>query len=48
VTLAELGVDRALALIAASLGFTATTVEGMLAEFDAARLPRTAWTYQPG
>jgi glutamyl-tRNA synthetase len=48
VTLAELGVDRALALIAASLGFTATTVDGMLAEFDAARLPRTAWTYQPG
>jgi glutamyl-tRNA synthetase len=48
VTLAELGVDRALSLIAASLGFTATTVEGMLAEFDAARLPRTAWTYQPG
>jgi glutamyl-tRNA synthetase len=48
VTLAELGVDRASALIAASLGFTATTVEGMLAEFDAARLPRTAWTYQPG
>jgi len=48
VTLAELGVDRALALIAASLGYSATTVDGMLTEFDAARLPRTAWTYQPG
>jgi glutamyl-tRNA synthetase len=35
-------------LIAVSLGYSATTVDGMLAEFDAARLPRTAWTYQPG
>jgi glutamyl-tRNA synthetase len=48
VTLAELGVDRTLALIAVSLGYAATTLDGMLAEFDAARLPRTAWIYQPG
>jgi len=47
VTLAELGVDRALALIAASLGFTATTVDGMLAEFDPRRVPRDSWRYQP-
>jgi glutamyl-tRNA synthetase len=47
VTLAELGTDRALSLIATSLGFTATTVDGMLAEFDPVRLPRGPWTYQP-
>ncbi|KAA0085552.1 tRNA glutamyl-Q(34) synthetase GluQRS [Mycolicibacterium sp. P9-64] len=46
VTLAELGVERALALIAGSLGFTATTVDGMLAEFEPALLPRGPWTYQ--
>jgi len=48
VTLAELGVDRALALIAGSLEYSATTVGGMLAEFDPTRLPRDPWTYQPG
>jgi glutamyl-tRNA synthetase len=48
VTLAEIGVPTALAEIAASLGFTATSVDGMLAEFDPARLPREPWTYQPG
>lgn len=47
VTLAELGTASALSLIASSLGFTATTVDGMLAEFDPARLPREPWTYQP-
>jgi glutamyl-tRNA synthetase len=48
VTLAELGVDRALALIAGSLEYSATTVDGMLAEFDPTRLPRDPWTYQAG
>ena len=48
VTLAEIGVDRALAQIADSLGFTAHTVDGMLPEFDPARLPRTPWVYLPG
>ena len=47
VTLAEIGVQRALAQIAASLGYTATTVEGMLAEFDPCRLPRRPWVYRP-
>lgn len=46
VTLAELGAERVLALIAGSLGFTATTVDGMLAEFEPALLPRGPWTYQ--
>jgi glutamyl-tRNA synthetase len=48
VTLAELGVEQTLTLIARSLGHSATTVDGMLAEFDPARLPRETWTYQPG
>ncbi len=48
VTLAEIGVPEALAQIADSLGYAAHTVEGMLAEFDPARLPRTPWIYQPG
>ena len=47
VTLAEIGIEQALSLIAGSLGFAATTVDGMLAEFDPARLPREPWTYQP-
>jgi glutamyl-tRNA synthetase len=38
----------ALARIAGSLGFTAITVDGMLAEFDPAGLPREPWTYRPG
>lgn len=48
VTLGEIGADRALALIADSLGYTATTVAGMLAEFDPARLPREPWVYRAG
>ena len=47
VTLTEIGVPTALARIAASLGFTASTADGMLAEFDPARLPRLPWTYRP-
>jgi glutamyl-tRNA synthetase len=48
VTLAELGVEHALTLIASSLGYSATTLDGMLAEFDPASLPREQWIYQPG
>ena len=48
VTLAEIGVDRALEQIADSLEFTATTVADILADFDPARLPREPWIYQPG
>jgi glutamyl-tRNA synthetase len=47
VTLAELGIEQALSLIASSLGYTATTLDGMLAEFDPARLPGEPWTYLP-
>jgi glutamyl-tRNA synthetase len=47
VTLAELGIERALSLIAGSLGYTATTVDGMLAEFDPLRLPRDPWVFEP-
>jgi glutamyl-tRNA synthetase len=48
VTLADVGVERALRQIAASLGYAATTVAGMLTDFDPARLPREPWIYQPG
>lgn len=47
VTLAEIGVRRALEQISASLGWSATDVDGMLAEFDPARLPRRPWIYRP-
>jgi glutamyl-tRNA synthetase len=47
VTLTEIGVPTALARIAASLGFTATTADGMLAEFDPLRLPRDPWVFKP-
>ena len=47
VTLAEIGMPRALEQIAASLDFGATTLDGMLEEFDPARLPRDPWIYSP-
>ncbi|RAV05850.1 tRNA glutamyl-Q(34) synthetase GluQRS [Mycolicibacterium sp. GF69] len=47
VTLAEIGVPRALAQIGESLGWQARDVEGMLAEFDPGRLPREPWIYRP-
>ncbi|OBG18524.1 tRNA glutamyl-Q synthetase [Mycolicibacterium celeriflavum] len=47
VTLAEVGAQRALAQISASLGWRARDVEGMLAEFDPAGLPRRPWIYIP-
>ncbi len=47
VTLAEIGVDDALGRIAGSLGYSACTVEGMLAEFDPQQLPRQPWIYRP-
>ena len=48
VTLGENGVHSTLDQIAGSLGYSAGTLTGMLAEFDAARLPRRPWIYQPG
>ncbi|MGV9800907.1 tRNA glutamyl-Q(34) synthetase GluQRS [Mycobacterium sp. NPDC003449] len=47
VTLAEIGADRALARIGASLGWPATDLDGMLARFDPALLPRRPWIYRP-
>ncbi|MFY9918452.1 MAG: tRNA glutamyl-Q(34) synthetase GluQRS [Mycobacterium sp.] len=47
VTLAEIGMPRALEQIAASLRFGATTLDGMLTEFDPAALPREPWVYVP-
>ncbi|GAB3216735.1 tRNA glutamyl-Q(34) synthetase GluQRS [Mycolicibacterium hippocampi] len=48
VTLAEIGVQRALHRIGESLGYTSLTVEGMLTEFEPQRLPRAPWVYRPG
>lgn len=47
VTLPEIGAATALRQIAASLGYTAGTVEQMLTEFDPAALPRQPWIYAP-
>ena len=47
VTLAQIGMPRALEQIATSLGFGATTLDGMLAEFEPAALPREPWVYIP-
>ncbi len=47
VTVSEIGAGAALAQIATSLGYTATTVDGMLAEFEPARLPREPWIFRP-
>jgi glutamyl-tRNA synthetase len=47
VTLADIGVQRALHEIAVSLGFTATTPDAMLDQFDPAGLPTRPWIYQP-
>ena len=48
VTLAEIGVERALEQIAGSLGWQANTIDEMLAQFDPAALPREPWIYSPG
>lgn len=47
VTLDEIGAPQALAQIAESLQFGADSANGMLSEFDPARLPKQPWTYQP-
>jgi glutamyl-tRNA synthetase len=48
VTLAEIGVPRAIAQIAESLGYRADSVEQMLTQFKPGALPRNPWTYIPG
>jgi glutamyl-tRNA synthetase len=47
VTLAELGVSRAFALITESLGWPASDMADLLTRFDPAGLPRDPWVYQP-
>lgn len=47
VTLAELGVAQAWALLTESLGKPGADLAQLLDEFDPARLPRQAWTYLP-
>lgn len=47
VTLAELGIERAFALISASLGWPSRDITELLGRFDPARLPREPWIYQP-
>ncbi len=47
VTLAELGVPRAFALISESLGWPEADLAGLLDRFDPERLPRKPWVYQP-
>jgi glutamyl-tRNA synthetase len=47
ITLAEIGVERALAQIAESLGYQAHTVDEMLPQFDPSKLPRKPWIYRP-
>jgi glutamyl-tRNA synthetase len=47
VTLSEIGVQRALAQIASSLGYAAVTPEQMLTQFKPDALPRHPWIYLP-
>ncbi|OYN79476.1 tRNA glutamyl-Q(34) synthetase GluQRS [Mycolicibacterium sphagni] len=47
VTLGELGVRRAFALISESLGWPEADMAGLLRRFDPHRLPREPWAYQP-
>ena len=48
VTLAEIGVARAFAQITESLGWPASNMDEVLAQFDPAQLPRHPWVYVPG
>lgn len=48
VTLRELGVDRAMALITESLGWPATNLKDLLAQFNPHGLPDHPWIYRPG
>ena len=47
VTLAEIGVRRAIAEMSASLGWPSENLDQMLARFDPALLPREPWIYAP-
>jgi glutamyl-tRNA synthetase len=47
VTLAEIGVDQAIAGITESLGWPASNLNELLVQFDPKRLPRHPWIYRP-
>jgi glutamyl-tRNA synthetase len=47
VTLAEIGVQRAFDQIAESLGWPASNVDELLAQFDPVQLPHRPWIYRP-
>lgn len=47
VTLAQIGLSRAFALITESLGWPSSSMGELLAQFDPARLPRMPWIYRP-
>lgn len=47
VTMSEIGTQTALAQIGDSLGLTARTLDGMLTQFDPARLPLRPWIFRP-
>jgi glutamyl-tRNA synthetase len=47
VTLAEIGVQRAIAEMSASLGWPSHSLPALLAQFDPAQLPREPWIYPP-
>ena len=47
VTLAEIGVARAIAEMSASLGWPSDSLDELLAQFDPAQLPREPWIYSP-
>lgn len=47
VTLAEIGVPRAFALITESLGWPSPDIAAVLGKFDPTQLPHQPWIYQP-
>jgi glutamyl-tRNA synthetase len=47
ITVTEIGPQRAVAQIAESLGWQASSVDGMLEQFDPTKLPRQPWIYRP-
>ena len=48
VTLAEIGVERAIAEMSASLGWPSRSLDEQLVQFDQAKLPRHPWIYETG
>jgi len=47
VTPAEIGADRAVAEISASLGWPSRSLDDLLSQFDPSKLPREPWIYSP-